>query len=503
MKRICTSAAVLLLIAHFSYAQQYRIGMVGGVHQSKVLETTDLPGWDSLKNKYSARTGIHFGFIANLPLRTGSNIYFQPGIIFSNKGQKFTARYDTTISQVLYVNSSEFINYLEMPLNIVYKLRLGKSGRFIIGAGPYASFFYTGKLRTETVSKNGDYTVDENKDPAVGNGPGKYSVLDYGVNGLAGFEFGRVFLTANYSRGLKDFYKPENYTATMKHQVLGITAGVFIDKLGKAGKKDADGDGIADNDDKCPDQAGVAKFKGCPDTDNDGLQDSEDKCPGEAGLLSNAGCPYADKDKDGVLDKDDKCPDVAGTKENKGCPAVAKDTDKDGINDTEDKCPSIAGSARYNGCPVPDSDGDGLNDEVDKCPNAKGTVARNGCPEEVKKEIIEKVNYAARRIQFQQGKASLLPSTHKVLDEVVAVLKQNPALRISIEGHTSGDAAYDANMKLSQERANKVKAYLVSKGIAASRLKAKGFGPTQPLSTGTTEAEKAKNRRVELKLSNQ
>lgn len=502
MKRICTCVAALLLIATLSNAQ-YRIGMVGGVHQSKVLETSDQPGWDSLKNNYSARTGIHFGFIANLPFRTGSNLYFQPGIIFSNKGRKFTARYDTTISQTLYVNSSEFINYLEMPLNLVYKIQLGKSGKFIIGAGPYASFFYTGKLRTETVSKTGNYTVDENKDPAVGNAPGKYSVLDYGVNGLAGFEFGRVFLTANYSQGLKDFYKPENYTATMKHQVMGITAGVFIDKLGKAGKKDRDEDGVPDNEDKCPDQYGTAKFKGCPDTDNDGLQDSEDKCPGEAGLLSNAGCPIADKDKDGVPDKDDKCPDVAGAKDNKGCPAEPKDTDKDGVNDSDDKCPSIAGSARFNGCPVPDSDGDGLNDEVDKCPDVKGTVARNGCPEEVKKEIIEKVNYAARRIQFEQGKASLVPASHKVLDEVVAVLKQNKGLKLSIEGHTSGDAGYDANMKLSQDRANKVKAYLVSKGIAATRLKAKGFGPNQPLTSGTTEAEKAKNRRVELKLSNQ
>jgi outer membrane protein OmpA-like peptidoglycan-associated protein len=503
MKRICTTVAALLLLATFIQAQQqYRIGMVGGVHQSKVLEDADIPGWDSLKSKYSARTGIHFGFIANIPFSTGSNLYFQPGLMFSNKGRKFAARYDTTVSQTLYVNSSEFLNYLELPLNIVYKFRLGKTAKFLIGAGPYASFFYTGKLKTETVSKNGDYSVDENKDPAVGDGPGKYAVLDYGVNGVAGFEFGRLFLTANYSRGLKDFYTPETYTATFKHEVLGITAGVFIDKLGKQ-KKDRDEDGIQDKDDKCPDQPGIAKFDGCPDTDADGIQDKEDKCPGQAGLLANAGCPIADKDKDGIPDKDDKCPDVAGVQDNRGCPAEPKDSDKDGVNDADDKCPSVAGSARHNGCPVPDSDGDGLNDEVDKCPSEKGIAARNGCPEEIKKEIVEKVNFAARRIQFQQGKADLKPGTHKVLDEVVAVLKQNAAFKLSIEGHTSGDASYDANMKLSQARANRVRAYLISKGIAATRLKAKGFGPNQPLTTGSSEAEKAKNRRVELKLSNQ
>jgi len=502
MKRICTTVAILLLIATFSSGQQYRIGMVGGVHQSKVLENADIPGWDTLKNNYTARTGIHFGFIANLSFGA-SDFYFQPGIIFSNKGRKFSVRYDTTISQTMYVNSSEYLNYLEIPLNLVYKFRLGKTAKFMIGAGPYASFFYTGRLKTETVSKNGDYTLDENKDPAVGSGAGKYSVWDYGANGLAGFEFGRVILTANYSRGLKDFYKPENYTATMRHEVLGITAGVYIDRLGRPAKKDRDGDGVSDGDDKCPDQAGLAKFDGCPDTDGDGMQDKEDKCPGQAGLLANAGCPYADKDNDGVVDKDDKCPDVAGVKENKGCPAEPKDTDKDGVNDDTDKCPTIAGTAKYNGCPVPDTDGDGLNDEVDNCPTVKGIVARNGCPEPVKKEIVEKVNYAARRIQFKQGKSSLLPSSIPVLNGVVKILKQNPAIMVSIEGHTSGDAIYNANMKLSEDRANKVKAYFISKGISASRLTAIGYGPNMPLNAGRTEAEKAKNRRVELKLSNQ
>jgi outer membrane protein OmpA-like peptidoglycan-associated protein len=504
MKKLCNFLALVFCLVYVSHAQEYRIGMVGGPHQSRVLEQNDLPGWDVTKNSFSPRTGVHFGFIANLSLNPKSSLYFQPGLLYFNKGRKFASRYDTAVSQILSVNSIEHINYLEIPLNLVYKFRLSSSAKFIIGAGPYASFFYTGKLKTETISKTGDYTVDEDKDPAVGNGPGKYATMDYGVNGLAGFEFGRVFLTANYSQGLKDAHQPDGYSGSFKNQVMGITVGVYVDKLAKGEKAvmDRDGDGVFDKDDKCPDQKGIAKYKGCPDTDGDGLQDSEDKCPGEAGLLSNAGCPYGDKDKDGVLDKDDKCPDVAGKKENKGCPLTA-DADKDGVADAEDKCPDIAGLARYSGCPVPDTDGDGINDDEDKCPTAKGFKSNNGCPEEVKKEIVAKVNYAARRISFEQSKASLMPASHKVLDDVAAILKQNPGISVSIEGHTSGDAGYDANMKLSQDRANKVKAYLVSKGITASRLTAIGYGPNKPISKGTTEAEKAKNRRVELKLSNQ
>lgn len=80
---------------------------------------------------------------------------------------------------------------------------------------------------------------------------------------------------------------------------------------------------------------------------------------------------------------------------------------------------------RYEGCPVPDTDGDGINDEADKCPTLKGTKEKNGCPvEEIKKEIIEKINYAAKRIQFQSAKAVLLPFSIKILDEVVTILKE-------------------------------------------------------------------------------
>ncbi|MBL7739804.1 MAG: OmpA family protein [Chitinophagaceae bacterium] len=505
MKKLCNLIALLCCLAALSHAQNYKVALVAGPHQSKVMEDNDLPGWNDMKNSFSPRTGIHFGVMGNFSLNAKSSLFFQPSIQYFNKGRKFAARYDTTVSDILSVNAIEHTNYLELPLNLVYKFKLSRTARFIIGAGPYASFFYTGKTKTETVTKQGGYEVDENKNLEVGDAPGKYAVWDYGVNGLAGFEFGRVFLTANYSQGLKDAYTPDGYTGTYKHQVMGITLGVFVDKLNKPEKAvtDKDSDGVFDKEDKCPDQAGLAKYKGCPDTDGDGLQDSEDKCPGEAGLLANAGCPPADKDKDGVLDKDDKCPDVAGVKENKGCPPAPKDTDKDGVDDEDDKCPEMAGFARYNGCPVPDTDLDGVNDEEDKCPNVKGLRSKNGCPEEVKKEIVQKVNYAARRIQFAQGKATLLAASHKVLDEVAGILKQNPGIVVAIEGHTSGDANYDANMKLSQDRADNVRAYLIAKGILASRLTATGFGPNKPLTKGITETEKAKNRRVELKLSNQ
>ena len=216
--------------------------------------------------------------------------------------------------------------------------------------------------------------------------------------------------------------------------------------------------------------------------------------------MSYHGCPAPDTDKDGITDDKDKCPTLPGVARYNGCPVP--DADNDGVNDEEDKCPNTPGVVRYNGCPVPDTDKDGVNDEEDKCPTIAGVKENKGCPP-VKKEIVEKVTFAARRIQFDEGKATLLPVSLKVLDEVVAVLKQNQEIKLLIEGHTSNNADYDLNMKLSRDRAKAVKNYLIKKGVEPSRLNTVGYGPNRPLNSGKTKAEQALNRRVEMKVSNQ
>lgn len=234
--------------------------------------------------------------------------------------------------------------------------------------------------------------------------------------------------------------------------------------------KDRDGDGVLDNVDACPDVAGPASLSGCPDRDGDGIADNSDNCPDLSGLARYQGCPVPD-------------------------------TDKDGINDEEDKCPNAAGVARYQGCPVPDTDRDGVNDEDDKCPNEAGPASNFGCPV-IEQAVIEKVNLAAKNIFFATGSSKLLPKSYASLNNVVKILNDNPSYRVDVSGHTDNVGTSEKNHVLSHDRANSVRAYIVSKGIDESRITSEGYGFDQPIADNKTAAGRAQNRRVGMKLRN-
>jgi OOP family OmpA-OmpF porin len=233
------------------------------------------------------------------------------------------------------------------------------------------------------------------------------------------------------------------------------------------------------------------------DRDNDNVVDSLDACPDQAGPVSLNGCP--DRDGDGIADRNDSCPDIAGIAKYHGCPIP--DTDKDGINDEEDKCPTVAGIARYQGCPIPDDDSDGVNNEVDRCPEEAGPASNFGCPV-IRAEIIKKVNLAAKNIFFATGSDVLLKKSHTSLDSVAQILKDNPALKIDVEGHTDASGLAARNQELSELRTISVKIYLMSKGIDGNRITRTGYGSTKPIADNKTPAGRAQNRRVELKLRN-
>ena len=107
-----------------------------------------------------------------------------------------------------------------------------------------------------------------------------------------------------------------------------------------------------------------------------------------------------------------------------------------------------------------------------------------------------------KNIFFDVNKYELQPASFVELDNLVSLMRENPTLKISINGHTDNTGTPADNIKLSNNRANQVVRYLISKGIDASRLSSKGWGESQPIAANDTEEGRAKNRRTEMKVVN-
>ena len=393
-----------------------------------------------------------------------------------NRIKKWGQSEDNTTNPSIAVND---LSYYALDANVKYhfgnlvqKLVKIKGIDPTIGIGGGYTWLEEGPYNT--------FSSNEGRDNLVGAGTLNGSIgLAYWFNDNIG-----ISLETKYKHSFED-YLTKHFQHSAKFAV-------------KFGGKDADGDGVYDKDDACPEVAGLAEFNGCPDTDGDGIEDAKDTCPNEAGLAEFNGCP--DTDMDGVSDNNDACPTVKGLKELAGCP----DADKDGVADKDDKCVDVAGPAANNGCPWPDADGDSVLDKDDKCPQVAGTVANNGCPEAVvpTTEVLAKLNSYAKTILFNSWKSSFRKATFSVLQSITAILKEYPEANFTIEGHTDSVGSNKLNQRLSESRAAAVKTYLVENGINSARLTSSGFGEANPIDSNKTRSGRANNRRVEVKLKN-
>lgn len=140
---------------------------------------------------------------------------------------------------------------------------------------------------------------------------------------------------------------------------------------------------------------------------------------------------------------------------------------------------------------IEDRDEDGIADADDTCADAFGYKENNGCPD--KDAII---------IPFETQQSWLSPSTYKMLDSVVAMLRENPAVKFSVQGHaypTEGITSFCE--KLATERAEVVKKYLLSRNISGERIVAiKSFGINHPYNAGKNPEDIAKNSRAQIML---
>lgn len=165
--------------------------------------------------------------------------------------------------------------------------------------------------------------------------------------------------------------------------------------------------------------------------------------------------------------------------------ALKADADKDGVADYLDKCPNTPDTVKVDGsgCPLP---------KLQPPPPPPATVV-------ITEEDKRIVNEAIKDLQFDFGKATIRSVSYPSLDRVAQILV-NKNFSLKLAGHTDNVGSDNANLKLSKDRAESVKDYLVSKSANPSRIEATGYGETQPIASNKTAAGRQKNRRVEFTL---
>jgi OmpA-OmpF porin, OOP family len=104
-------------------------------------------------------------------------------------------------------------------------------------------------------------------------------------------------------------------------------------------------------------------------------------------------------------------------------------------------------------------------------------------------------------VLFDFDKSTIKPEAAAILDRLVAFMNENKDKKVNLSGHTDSIGTDAYNQKLSERRANSVKAYIVKKGVDDSRVAAQGFGETKPIADNKTKEGRAKNRRVEIKVN--
>jgi OOP family OmpA-OmpF porin len=144
--------------------------------------------------------------------------------------------------------------------------------------------------------------------------------------------------------------------------------------------------------------------------------------------------------------------------------------------------------------PPQDSDGDGVFDDRDRCPDTPRGVAvdQDGCP--------RRGSATLQGVNFEYNSALLTGESRPTLNEVATDMKRYPRLQIQLQGHTDNRGSDAYNLKLSQERAQSVREYLITQGVGAQQLTAKGYGESQPTANNSTDAGRAENRRVVMQV---
>ena len=380
------------------------------------------------------------------------------------------------------------VKYMPLHARLVYNHQASEYVGLLVGVG-YSMTRFRGEGSRNALTPDG--------------------ITDHGPGATAGIRLGLGDVTSIRINTYVDYIpSPDNKAKENWH--WGIQPGLsFMFGDRSRGPRDRDADGVPDDVDECKKTPPGDKVdaKGCTvkDADGDGVFDDADACADTpAGdKVDEKGCSLPkDADGDGVLDNVDACADTPkGDKvDEKGC-SLPKDADGDGVTDDTDACADTPAGEQVDakGCGPSqrDGDGDGVKDAADRCPSTPAGVEVDGEGCQVlfqptkKTLILEGVN-------FETGKATLTPESETILNGVAESLVANDSIRVQVTGHTDNTGSLALNRRLSRGRADAVRTYLISKGVAEDRLTARGFGPDQPVASNKTADGRAQNRRVEL-----
>lgn len=395
--------------------------------------------------------------------------------------------------------------FIPVSLGVRYNLRKDKTWI------PYVSAS-AGMIKWESTNTDSSKTIDSDTNllGSVALGIEWEVSRHFGMN--FGVKYQNIFNQRGDMSGLSELQRPDVQSGNIS---VGLG---FTIRFG--GYKDSDGDGFANNKDQCPftpeDFDDFEDEDGCPDLDNDkdALPDSVETNTGVFVDAQNTGTdPNSnDTDMDGLDDydeitkyhtnpvsidsDDDKLTDGDEINNYKTDP-MSMDTDSDGANDYDEI--NIHQTNPLSG----DTDGDGILDGKDQCPvqaeTFNGYKDSDGCPDK-KPEIIfkKKAPIILDGINFKLGSAELTRDSEDVIMKVVQTMKDYPTMQLEISGHSDNTGSRAYNLKLSKDRAQSVKDFLVGKGIDANRAWAIGLGPDHPIASNNTEEGRAKNRRIEF-----
>ena len=202
MKKIFFAGILGLLFASASFAQP-KIGITAGLNASNIV------GGEGSDTKYKA--GFQAGLVADFGITENFSII--PELLFSQRGSKYKM---TALLDIIEVNYSTTLNYLQLPVNAAYKFDTGYGSKLFVFAGPYIGYALSGTLKIG----------DKSTDIKFGSEKTETKPFDFGINIGVGYEFEKIFFKLQCNPGLVDLENYENSSA--KNMNVAVTVGYYF-----------------------------------------------------------------------------------------------------------------------------------------------------------------------------------------------------------------------------------------------------------------------------------